>query len=178
MWPTVRPVEPGVGYAIANTEMFYRLTAVTPLLTDAVWAAANQAVYTPCYAEEPFRVRGITMFHGSVVSGNIDLGIYAPDAEGKPGARIASIGSTAMATINTVIKHTLTTRTPRGLFYLGAAIDNTTARVFRVVALGTNGQNYQANIFTQSAAFPLPANATPVKTPTAAAVPVLSVVGL
>jgi hypothetical protein len=156
-----------------NIEHFIRATGKSPALSSGAWSSANMAIYTPCYSSRGWWAREIGAYHGSAVSGNKDLGIYLPDAEGKPGDALYRLGSTAMATTNTLVHHSISVYVPPGIFYLAMALDNTTGQVIRLVTLAANGENYQTSIFTEASAFPLPATATPSKTPTAANVPVL-----
>lgn len=175
-WPRSLPQ---LVYAQPVTATYRTLRAAAPLLTSAVWASANQAVYVPLLIPRDFRTSRIAVYHGAAVSGNKDLGIYLPDAEGKPGEALFRLGSTAMAGTSIVVNHSIgpPVYLPRGLVYLAAAFDNTTAQVIRLYAQGTDGENIFTGVFTEAAAFPLPATATPVKTFSAAAIPVLAVEG-
>lgn len=176
-WP-VADLDP-VGYALNNIEHYIRATGKSAALSSGAWSSANLAIYTPCYTRKGFAMRRIGAYHGSAVSGNKDIGIYLPDAEGKPGSRLYSLGSTAMATTNTFVSSSFSTvYIPPGIFYIAMALDNATGQVVRLAALTANGENYQTSIFTEASAFPLPATATPSKTPTAANVPVLGVMAL
>lgn len=97
----------------------------------AVWPAANRAIYTSIWIEQPCVARRMC-FNITVTSGNFDVGIY--DAKGN---RIVSKGSTAMGTVNTTQIVDLTasvtgTASPvlmPGNYFLAMNVDNTTAAV-------------------------------------------------
>lgn len=169
-----------VAYAqsVSNTENWYRQTGLAPILSSAVWTAANLAIYTPVILPKPCRPYSVEFWHGAAASGNYDLGIYAPDAEGKPETRLWSSGSKPM-----VVTESLSGQSPpstlwiQGLVYLAMSLDNATGQVRRLAALTTNGLGvYGGSIFTETAAFPLPATATPSAVPAVANVPILMLV--
>jgi hypothetical protein len=102
----------------------------------------------------PVTVYQLAGFNGTVVSGNIDLGIY--DANG---GRLVSAGSTAQAgtTAAQVIDITDTLLTP-GVYYLAQSADNITATVH-----GSNLGNQvlaACGVVQMLSAFPLPTTAT------------------
>jgi len=171
-WPDRPRFSPSV--SICNAENWYRETGVLTLWTGAAWSTANLAVYTPIYVPKPMSLTQLGVFHGGVVSGNIDVGIFLPDSEGKPGARLVSKGSTAQAGINSLVLHNTADVWVDGLVYLACALDNNTGQLMRLVALAADGSGpNEGSIFTQAAAFPLPANATPNAAGVAANIPVM-----
>lgn len=177
-WPSVLGLrQEEQGHSPSNAEIWRALGNV-PLMTSAVWSANNLAVYTPVYIPRRAKFNSVGIFNGSAVSGNFDLGIYLPDAEGKPGARLWHSGSKAQS--GTTQIQTTSTNIPAGgldlsgLFYFAVAFDNTTAQVTRICT-STIGSNFcLGSIFTEAAAFLLPANATPNAGIVTAAVPYIA----
>lgn len=177
-YPGSPPRRTSAGISISNTENWWRQTGIATLLTSAVWSTANLAVYTPIVLRKPTKISSIEYFVGAAASGNYDVGVYLPDAEGKPGDRLWSSGSKVMAGTNVLIGQSPATPTwVHGLVYLAMAIDNTTGEVRRLAALTTNGLGvFAGSIFTEAAAFPLPATATPNASPVAVNVPIMMLV--
>ena len=162
---------------ICNGEEWRRATGIDPLVTSAVWASANQAVYTPIMVPEFARFASLFVYNGAVVNGNVDLGIYLPDSEGKPGARLGSTGATAQAGTSVWQQIAISggaKATHKGLLYLACSFSGVTAQVTRMAALTVDGKGpFMASIFTEAAAHPLPANATPNAAGVVAAAPLL-----
>lgn len=164
---------------ITTTEWWLTRSGKPLLYTQAAWASANQAVYVPIQVRGRVDIDHIGWLVGTTQSGNYDLGIYAPDSEGKPGTRLFSTGSTANPSfVNPDFTFALLStslRLVRGLYYLALAISNTTQTVMRSVA-GTTVGNAQimGGVFTQASALPLPATATPSASFVACAVPILA----
>lgn len=110
---------------------------------SAVWPAANRAIYVPVVVETT-----VTAYQmGTIItttSGNLDVGIYD-----QQGARLVSMGSTAMAGSGTFQAFNIadTVLTP-GVYYLAMCVDNTTASVPRMSMqtehLRANGVQQQA----------------------------------
>lgn len=153
---------PAVG--LSNLEAFFRNTGIAPLGTSGAWSSANLAIYTPILVPSPCMADYIYLWHGATAADNYDVGIYAPDAEGKPGTRLVSLGSTAQVGINTFSANNIAdVWLPEGLAYLACAFNGTTGTVKRVCQTGTALHNTAfTGMFHQVGAFPLPASATPV----------------
>lgn len=173
-WPSLLSPAPDEAQAISNAEVWRALGNVA-LMTSAVWSANNLAVYAPIYVRRPVKLSKVGIFNGAAASGNFDVGVYAPDAEGKPGARLWNAGSFGQAGVTQIQTRAIAGGLwISGLLYLAAVFDNTTAQVIRLVASASGSGFCLGSIFTQAAAFPLPANATPNAGIVAAAVPYLA----
>jgi hypothetical protein len=123
---------------------------------SAVWPTANLAIYVPFTLAIPGRVRQLGLFNGTVVSGNFDVGIYRYD-----GTRLISTGSTAQAGTSALQFVAAALDLPPGRYYLGLALDNITATVFRQ-SQWTAAMLEALGVGQQASAFPLPATMTPV----------------
>lgn len=161
--------------AVTNMEHWWRVTAFTPGMTSAA-PTANQAVYTPIMVSRPTDVRKLLVFNGSAVAGNVDLGLYAIDSEGKPGARICSTGAIAQAGTDTFqkISPTLTGIKVSGTIYVASSFSSASARVRAILAGAIVGvELYLGGVFVQAAAHPLPSTATPVAASASVTIPIL-----
>jgi hypothetical protein len=128
--------------------------------TSALTWTANQAQYIPFYLPWPYPVRRVFWSNGSsVVSTNVDVGIYTAD-----GTRIYSTGSTA-ASGASVLQYVTPTEflLSPGRYYMAKSCSTATA------ARGGTGQSSMTLGFLQMAGFleeasalPLPATMTPV----------------
>lgn len=176
-WPR-RQIYRGMLNTLCGGEAWIRAMGTAPINSSQAWAVANQAVYVPIYAPEPWQPGSIVLLNGASVSGLFDVAVYVPDSEGKPGTRIWHSGLVLQNLPN--IRQSATVAAgggnpvvPAGLAYLALAFDNTTATIIAIASLTTDGKNILAGIFTEASACPLPATATPVITPTACKVPLL-----
>lgn len=118
------------------------------------WQTQNRAIYMPVLVKKPLTID--TFFaSNSGASGNFDVGLYLPD-----GTKIASTGSTGQSA-NTFQKVTVTAFniTPR-LYYLAAAMDNTTGGMTFFGAVGSANVLDALGVKQQSTAFALPSPAT------------------
>lgn len=130
------------------------------------WDTANNAYYVPFHVDHTIRVKSMALFNGTTVSGNFDLGIYDDDgAGGRPGTRLVSTGSTAQSGITRwQAADVADVDLAPGWYYLAAAMDNVVAFVHSN-NLQTSASTPVLRMFgvsQESAAFPLPAVATPV----------------
>lgn len=102
-----------------------RLTAQS----SAVWPTANLARFCPIIIDRPVVVTKMGWINGTVVAGNVDIGIY--DYESK--AKLVGAGSTAQATVSAlqIVDITDTTLLP-GVYYFAMVMSSTTATVVRV----------------------------------------------
>jgi len=128
-------------------------------ISDAVslaYPSANLAVYIPFFLQQPMVIDRIFWGNGSVVSGNVDAGVY--DA-GK--RKIVSTGSTAQAVVSDVQSVNITNVTlGTGLFFLALACDNITAQFMAINSFTNLGFYKTLGVYQQASAFPLPAMAT------------------
>lgn len=121
----------------------------------STWGTANRAIFCPVVLPYGYRVRQLAIWNHSVVSGNVDVGIYD-----EAGGRIVSTGSTAQSGTSTMQFFDITDTDLRpGIFYLAMAMDNTTGGV------GKNTWGYlrhaiAAGLRSQDSAFPLPSTAS------------------
>ena len=128
---------------------------VSGTIGSVVWPTANTAIFIPFRLAAPATVRKLFWMNGSIVSGNVDAGIYD-----KNGVRLVSSGSTLQsgANVNQSVDVTDTVIGP-GNFYLALAMDNITGTIemtqsYTVEMLRIIGLAQQAT------AFALPATAT------------------
>lgn len=124
--------------------------------STAIWPTASMAFYIPFWVANTYVAVKMATHNGSVVSGNVDVGIYDSG-----GTRLVSSGSTAQAGTNVLQEYDIADTTlVAGQYYLALALDNITGQVFRN-ALSTLPQWLQAaGVFQQATAFALPATAT------------------
>jgi len=122
--------------------------------SPGLWPSANRALFVPFRISRPFIISTLYWVNGNAVSGNIDIGIYSSD-----GTKIISKGSTAQATTNVLQSVSVTsTEIGAGLFYIGIAVDNTSASLS---SISTNSNLLKIIGCAQMAsAFTLPATAT------------------
>lgn len=121
------------------------------------WVAANLAFYIPVAILRPVTIYKISVNNGSVVAGNIDVGIYTYG-----GTRIVSMGSITQSGTTTIQTFDIVdTPLNPGLYYMGISMDNTgTVSQFSWGATAANVIR-GAGVVQQSSAFPLPATITP-----------------
>lgn len=121
---------------------------------SATFASANRAHFQPFRVTVPCIIKQLFVANGATASGNIDLGVYAPD-----GTRLVSTGSTAQSGTNDLQVFDVTdTLIGRGYYYIAVAMDNTTGTLIRN-NFSSQTARYQG-FAKQDTAFPLPASAT------------------
>jgi hypothetical protein len=122
---------------------------------SAVWPEASWAFFCPIVVPTSAFVQKFWWRNGTVVSGNVDAGVYSPD-----GTLLLSTGSTAQAVVNAMQSVDTTDKyLPAGYYYIALSIDNITGTTFRA----TTAQLYSnkaAGFASMSTAFPLPTSAT------------------
>jgi hypothetical protein len=121
-----------------------------------VWPSANLAIAMPVFISDHCTVRLLTANNGTVVSGNIDVGIYRQDftlAVAMGGA--AQSGTSAIQTFNV----TDTVLSP-GWYYLAASMDNVTGRIAAFTG-GSVQISQSLGAAQMAAAYPLPSTFTP-----------------
>lgn len=126
----------------------------TTYTVSSVWPSANRALYVPVQVLKQITVYKMSIFNGSAVAGNFDLGLYD-----EAGTRLVSSGSTVQAGTNVpqVVDVADTVLTP-GTYWLAAASNSGSGQYFRASATSV-GLNL-AGMREQASAFPLPATAT------------------
>jgi phage tail sheath gpL-like len=94
---------------------------------SAVWPTASLSILIPVWLPEQIIVAQLGWVNGSVVSGNVDMGIYNQD-----GVLLLSTGSTA-GSGTSALQLVNVTDTPigPGLVYMALAVDNITATIER-----------------------------------------------
>jgi hypothetical protein len=99
----------------------------TGFFASAVWPAANRAIFVSFTVEQPTTVFQIGWHNGTVVSGNLDVGIYDT-----AGTRLVSKGSTAQAGVTQIQLADITnTLLIPGIYFMAMCVDNVTATVWR-----------------------------------------------
>lgn len=125
---------------------------VTPAATT--FPVANDAIFVPFYLHQATLIKRLFCSNGTVVSGNVDVGIYTED-----GALIVSSGSVAHAGTSDLQFFDVTDIVlGPGRYYMAIAMDNTTGTIFR--ANLSVSQQRSLGMAKQASAFPLPASAT------------------
>jgi hypothetical protein len=123
--------------------------------TDSPWPAVSRAYFLPFVLYRPVTARSMFILNGTVVSGNIDMGIAD-----HTGRLIVNTGSTAQAGTSDVqeISFASPTQLGPGYYFMAITIDNTTARVYRRTLGGPEQE--AAGEYQDSGEFPLPSQAT------------------
>lgn len=119
---------------------------------------ANAGNFYPIYVPKQIALTRLYWQNGSVVNGNIDMGIY-DDTD----TLLVSSGSTAQAGTDTIQRVTISLTLDPGFYWLALAADNATAQ-FRHVA--TQQVRNHSGHFVATSSFPLPST---LPTPTSAA---------
>lgn len=172
------------GY-FCTLSLWRQLSGIAPDMTARAWSVANQAVYIPIWLDLSIALSSIACQNGAVTaSGVMQVGIYAPDSIGRPGAAIwrgiqkAQTTKQQLWSINDGgAPYDGKNIIPAGLNYLAAVLDNGTGTVVTQVLGDTAGKHvYLGNVWKQASAYPLPATATPDATPAALVVPVMTLV--
>ncbi len=129
------------------------------VITSGAYVTINRAVYYPFVISGPFTVVNAFIVNGGVVSGHFDIGIYDASL-----ARIASTGSTSQSGITSVQGVALSASLSAGTYWLGLALDNTTAQVYNR-AFPIAGLSSVGAMKHELSAFPLPNPAVFAATP-------------
>ncbi len=134
---------------------------------NAIWPVANKALFVPVWVEQPCTAYQM----GCVVavqSGNMDVGIYSVG-----GARLVSIGTTAVGAVGFQAFNITDTVLMPGIYFLAMAVNNITAS-FRRIATTHLMISQALGVQEMTTAFVLPATAT-FANPAANYVPLLTV---
>jgi hypothetical protein len=155
MWPVIP--EQAIAYPRTTVHATAALGCFRGNPTSTAWPTANKAIFSPFYLSAPITVAQLFVTNGTVVSGNIDVGLYAVD-----GTRLASAGTTAQAGTSTLQVFNITDiRIGPGVYYLAVALDNTTGTVEGITAATIGTAMLRAIGYAeQTTAFVLPATAT------------------
>lgn len=120
---------------------------------------ANRAILVPFVLVADGIVEKITVANGTVVSGNVDVGIY-----NEAYTRLVSSGSTAQAGTSALQIFDITdTPLKAGRYYMAFCMDNTTGRAYRGSLGGSVAETLynSMHLIGDITAFPLPATITP-----------------
>jgi hypothetical protein len=150
---------------ISSTSLGYEFGAsATGVPNSLAWGTANRAIFIPFTLPYGDTVKRLWVINGTVVSGNLDMGIYTYDG-GTSATLLVAIGGAAQ-TGTSVCQYFDVTDTwlPTGKYYFAFVLDNTTGAVMTsipaTVAFKTFGHAQM------STAYPLPSTATLVATTT------------
>ena len=125
----------------------------TPSIS-VTWPATNDALFIPFTISKTILVKRMFTCNGNAVSGAVDMGIYTSDA-----TLIVSSGSTNQAGTSLLQPFDVTdTVLGPGIYYMAAAINNTTAKIVRWIPSILNHK--KMGTAKMATAFPLPATAT------------------
>lgn len=125
---------------------------------STAWPTANLAMYVLILIRTQVTAKQIFLLNGATVSGSFDLGIYDD-----VGNRLYNTGSQTQlgASLPQAVTIANGLILPRGRYYIGLALDNTTATVQRWTGgTGIGGLPPYLGMGQQTGAFPLPATAT------------------
>lgn len=134
----------------AQNWLMTEINSTAAATASAVYSLANLAIYIPFTLESDATVTKLWWNNGTVVSGNVDAGIYDEN-----GNAMVTKGSTAQSgtSVPQVVDVT-DTLLPRGYYYFAIACDNTTA-TFSRYSPTTNFQQMMG-VLEQTSAFALP----------------------
>ena len=147
-----RPVPPTI-HPLSLEAMDVDYRSFTNTFGLAAWPSANRALFYPFAISEPAKALKMYVANASVVSGNIDLGIYT-DA----GVRLTSSGSTAQAGSQLIqlVDVADVWLAPFTTYYVAMVADGTTGTYARWSGATPGG----AGMFQAASSFPLPATVT------------------
>jgi hypothetical protein len=95
-------------------------------LASTAWPTGSLAIFVPFRITKKTQYNTLFLMNGTVVSGNVDMGIYTQD-----GIKLTSAGSTAQSGTSAIQSFSVTqVELDSGLYYLALAFDNTTSTVF------------------------------------------------
>lgn len=132
----------------------------------ANWPSANRAIYWPFYLRSYAVFSKFWVCHGSPVTGNIDMGVFAED-----GTKLVSTGSTAAAGSTFTIQDIDVTdfALSMGMYYFGISSSSASTNLYCATWVTT--VNMRIMGFAQEAsALPLPSTMTPAN-PASAYIP-------
>lgn len=116
---------------------------------------ANLGVFVPILVRSQTTVYKMVWQNGTVVSGNLDVGIY--DSERN---RLVSLGSTAQSGVSSVqVGDIADTTLAPGLYYFAMTVDNQATATYQRSSV-SNSVLITSGMAQMASAFPLPATAT------------------
>ena len=123
---------------------------------SSVWPTADLAIFVPVVLEGPTVIAQLYCVNGTVVAGNVDVGIYSVD-----GTRLASAGSTAQAGTSASQRFNITDiRLDAGLYYMALALSDAATATINGMTLASAELGRVVGFAQMATAFPLPAVAT------------------
>lgn len=178
LWPRQR--DPLAQLAISSLEYWSRMTGTPPLFTSGAWGVANLAVYIPILIQRPVRVRYVLAEWGATIAGLGAVGFFEDDGSGQPGAQVGGTvfkPQPAFTSFFQSLELDNMIVLDERLWWVGVSMSDATMTVLQVARLTTNRLGPVIGVFTEAAAFPLPAVATPSNEGVAVPIPVLSLMG-
>lgn len=99
---------------------------------SVAWGTINLVRLYPFVLPEPMLVRKLWIYKGTVVTGSVDVGIYADEQGGSNVTRIVSSGLTAVAATASILQEFDITdiMIGRGRYYMAALMSLTTTTMF------------------------------------------------
>ncbi|KKN74335.1 hypothetical protein LCGC14_0391360 [marine sediment metagenome] len=131
---------------------------------NIVWTTTNMGVYTPVSVNRARTIKKLYYYNGATVgSDNVDVGVYAADGDGLPGARMVSIGPTATAGASAWQAFDIAdTDLAPGLYYLAAVQDGVTDKATSLASTLIIAESRRHSIFEQAiGSGTLPSTASP-----------------
>lgn len=120
-----------------------------------IWPVANLALFIPVEIFEPTTIAKMAINNGATVSGNFDLGIYAPS-----GKQLVSSGSVAQSGASAIQSVDITdTLLVPGLYYMALVFDNITATLTSWSSVAAQEMRLMG-LLQAASAFALPAPVT------------------
>jgi len=126
-------------------------------ILSSIWAVANTAVYIPFVVYQSFMVVKLSVWNGTVVAGNFDLGVYDDQKN-----RLVSSGSTAQAGTSVIqtVDVTDVLLLP-GQYYMACVANGISGRYFKYTSVASVQGSW--GVLSQTSAFPLPTTANWVR---------------
>ena len=165
--PAAFPSAPVIG-PTSKESMGHNLSALLfqSGFASAIWPAANRGIGYPFMLTEHRTLLQMYVHNGTVVSGNLDAGVFRED-----GTKVVAMGATAQAGTSALqlLNVTDTVLQPWTQYYAWLAIDNITATTLRVSGGVSLAQTMMGGVVQMASAY----SAGLVATVTAAAVDTL-----
>jgi hypothetical protein len=173
LFPVVLPVGEGsvgsLNFGTMHVDMLGSGLSVlgVGLPVDTVWPGANRAVFMPFSLVKVWYASACLVRNGTVVSGNVDVGIYSPFSR-----RICSNGGAAQVGVNANQQFNFPyVRLEPGQYFLALSCDNVVAR-FLAWTLTPADLLFSSRMLESSASYPLPLNPV-MATPSVGVVPIV-----
>jgi hypothetical protein len=122
------------------------------------WPTADLAVYSPLTIHHPVLARKLFWVSGTVVAGNVDIGLYDAGAR-----RLASSGSTLVVGTSALQTYDLSPDLvlAPGTYYLAMVFSSITCQLYGAALGSLTESGRLLGQFQEAAALPLPATAAP-----------------